>query len=48
MAVTRPSGHRLMSVVGDLNAAFRDGRLVDAMSDPRYYNIRVMQDALLK
>ncbi len=34
--------------VGDLNAAFKDGRLVDAMNDPRYYNIRVMQDARLK
>jgi len=34
--------------VADLNGAFADGRLPDAMTDSRYYNIRVMQEARLR
>src|SRR5216684_2445869 len=34
--------------VSDLNSAFEGGRLPNAMTDSRYYNIRVMQEALLK
>jgi nucleoside-diphosphate-sugar epimerase len=34
--------------VADLNQGFKDGRLPDAMSSSRYYNIRVMQEARLK
>ena len=34
--------------VRDLVAAFDDGRLPDAMSDPRYFNIRRMQERALK
>lgn len=34
--------------VRDLVAAFRDGKLPDAMEDPRYYNIKTMQAVDLK
>jgi len=34
--------------VRDLVAAFEDGRLPDAMSDPRYFNIRRMQERNLR
>ena len=34
--------------VADLNQGFNDGRLPDAMTSSRYYNIRVMQEARLK
>jgi nucleoside-diphosphate-sugar epimerase len=34
--------------VADLNQGFKDGRLPDAMTSSRYYNIRVMQEARLK
>jgi nucleoside-diphosphate-sugar epimerase len=34
--------------VSDLNGAFEDGRLLNSMTDSRYYNIRVMQEARLK
>jgi nucleoside-diphosphate-sugar epimerase len=40
--------HTIGDAVSDLNAAFKDGRLPDAMNAHRYYNIRVMQDAGLK
>jgi nucleoside-diphosphate-sugar epimerase len=38
----------IAQAVSDLNLAFADGRLPGAMTDPRYYNIRVMQQAGLK
>ena len=34
--------------VSDLNAAFKGGRLPNPMTDSRYYNIRVMQEARLR
>jgi nucleoside-diphosphate-sugar epimerase len=40
--------HTIGKAVADLKAAFGDGRLPDAMTDSRYYNIRVMQEARLK
>jgi nucleoside-diphosphate-sugar epimerase len=40
----RTIGH----AVFDLNAAFKGGRLPNPMTDSRYYNIRVMQEARLK
>jgi nucleoside-diphosphate-sugar epimerase len=38
----------IAQAVSDLNDGFKDGRLPDAMSSSRYYNIRVMQEARLK
>jgi nucleoside-diphosphate-sugar epimerase len=35
--------HPIEEAVGDLIAAFRDGRLPGSMTDPRYYNIKTMQ-----
>lgn len=35
--------HSIECAVDDLVAAFRAGRLPDAMTDPRYYNIKTMQ-----
>jgi nucleoside-diphosphate-sugar epimerase len=40
--------HAISEAVADLTEGFRDGRLPDAMTDSRYYNIRVMQEARLK
>ena len=40
--------HTIGRAVADLKGAFVDGRLPDAMTDSRYYNIRVMQEARLK
>ena len=41
--------HRTIAdAVSDLNEAFKGGRLPDPMNSPRYYNIRVMQEARLK
>lgn len=40
--------HTIAEAVEGLVAAFRDGRLPDAMDDPRYYNIRMMQKIDLK
>lgn len=34
--------------VRDLLGAFKDGRLTNTMEDPRYYNIKTMQDVELK
>jgi nucleoside-diphosphate-sugar epimerase len=38
----------IAEAVADLNGAFKDGRLPDPMNSPRYYNLRVMQEARLK
>ena len=38
----------IAQAVSDLNLAFKDGRLPDAMTSSRYYNIKVMQEAGLK
>jgi nucleoside-diphosphate-sugar epimerase len=40
--------HTIAEAVSELQAAFADGRLLDAMTNSRYYNIRVMQEARLK
>ena len=40
----RPN-HTIPVAIEDLAGAFADGRIPDAMSDPRYYNIRTMQEA---
>ncbi|SME99043.1 Nucleoside-diphosphate-sugar epimerase [Tistlia consotensis] len=40
--------HTIAEAVEGLVAAFRDGRLPDALNDPRYYNIRMMQKIDLK
>jgi nucleoside-diphosphate-sugar epimerase len=40
--------HSIAEAVSDLNDGFKDGRLPDAMTSSRYYNIRVMQEARLK
>ena len=40
--------YTIADAVSELNAAFKDGRIPDAMSNSRYYNIRVMQEARLK
>lgn len=45
--ISRELGFRpkktIEAAVRDLAAAFADGRVPDAMTDPRYYNIRMMQ-----
>ena len=43
----RPN-HTIPIAIEDLAEAFADGRIPDAMSDPRYYNIRTMQEAELR
>ena len=40
--------HTIAHAVSDLHDAFMDGRVPDAMTASRYYNIRVMQEARLK
>jgi len=40
--------HTIAQAVSELNSAFKDGRLPDAVTSSRYYNIRVMQEAGLK
>jgi nucleoside-diphosphate-sugar epimerase len=40
--------HTIADAVADLDRGFKDGRLPDPMTSPRYYNIRVMQEARLK
>lgn len=40
--------HTIAEAVADLDRGFKDGRLPDPMTSPRYYNIRVMQEARLK
>lgn len=40
--------HTIENAVQDLLAAFHAGKLPDAMNDPRYYNIKTMQDLKLK
>ena len=40
--------HTIPVAIEDLAAAFADGRAPDAMRDPRYYNIRTMQEARLR
>jgi nucleoside-diphosphate-sugar epimerase len=40
--------HTVEEAVRDLAAAFRDGRLPNAMTDPRYYNIKTMQGKKLQ
>jgi len=40
--------HTIPLAVETLANAFDDGRIPDAMSDPRYYNIRTMQEAGLR
>jgi len=37
--------HTIEDAVRDLVAAFQQGRIPDAMTDPRYYNIKTMQSA---
>src|SRR5208282_2904334 len=39
--------HDIEDAVRDLVAAFRQGRLPDSMTDPRYYNIKTMQQRQL-
>ena len=39
---------RIEDAVRDLVGAFADGRLPNSFDDPRYYNIRVMQDINLR
>jgi nucleoside-diphosphate-sugar epimerase len=41
-------GHTIDSAVRDLLAAFRAGKVPDPMSDPHYYNIKMMQALKLK
>ena len=36
--------HTIRAAVSDLCRAFAEGRIPDAMTDPRYYNIRTMQN----
>jgi nucleoside-diphosphate-sugar epimerase len=40
--------HTIPVAIEALAGAFDDGRIPDAMTDPRYYNIRTMQEAGLK
>lgn len=40
--------HTIEEAVQDLASAFADGRLPNALSDPRYYNIKTMQDKKLR
>jgi nucleoside-diphosphate-sugar epimerase len=40
--------HDIEDAVRDLAAAFKDGRIPDAMTDDRYYNIKRMQRLSLK
>ena len=40
--------HTISAAVSDLNTAFKTGLLPNPMTDSRYYNIRVMQEARLK
>lgn len=40
--------HSIEDAVGDLVGAFGRGMIPDSMSDPRYYNIKTMQDLRLK
>lgn len=40
-------GHSISDAVEDLVSAFSDGKVPNPMDDPRYYNIRTMQDARL-
>jgi nucleoside-diphosphate-sugar epimerase len=41
-------GHTIDGAVRDLLAAFRAGKVPDPMSDPHYYNIKMMQALKLK
>ena len=40
--------HTIPIAIENLAKAFADGRVPGAMDDPRYYNIRTMQEAGLK
>jgi nucleoside-diphosphate-sugar epimerase len=40
--------HTIEDAVRDLVAAFRAGKLPDSMTDPRYFNIKLMQQVKLK
>ena len=40
--------HTIPLAIENLAEAFTDGRIRDAMNDPRYYNIRTMQEAGLR
>lgn len=40
--------HTISEAVNDLVTAFSNGRVPNPMDDPRYYNIRTMQDARLQ
>jgi nucleoside-diphosphate-sugar epimerase len=40
--------HNITDAARDLSAAFRAGKVPDAMSDPRYYNIKMMQHCPLE
>ena len=40
--------HTIPLAIENLAEAFTDGRIPDAMTDPRYYNIRTMQEAGLR
>jgi nucleoside-diphosphate-sugar epimerase len=40
--------HTIRDAINDLVTAFRAGKIPDPMNDPRYYNIKTMQNAGLK
>jgi nucleoside-diphosphate-sugar epimerase len=40
--------HTIPIAIENLAEAFTDGRVPDAMTDPRYYNIKTMQEAGLR
>jgi nucleoside-diphosphate-sugar epimerase len=40
--------HTIPLAIDTLTSAFADGRVPNAMDDPRYYNIRTMQEAALR
>ena len=40
--------HSIEDAVNDLVAAMNDGRLINTMDDPRYFNIKLMQDTDLR
>ena len=41
-------GHTIEQAIGDLRDAFRAGEVPDPMNDPRYYNIKRMQELSLQ
>ena len=40
--------HTVVDAIQDLMRAMSEGRVVDAMSNPRYYNIKTMQQVMLR